>query len=626
MPTCNPRWWFSPDNALNTGISFESTPAIAPPQGPFPTGVIVTASPNPARSTDAITFTATVVDGSGNGGVPTGSITFNIDGVDQSPSFNLSNGSVSFLPAITLTPGPHTIIAKYSGDGTFLANSNTPAFDEEVDSGVVAKANIVITSSVNPSDPGQAVTFTATVTDGSGAPVPAGTVTFSIDNVAQTPAVTVIAGQAILPPITALTAGPHTISASYKDPTGITTAAPTSFEQYVLGLVGPTVYVSSSQELGATSNAGRIYALNGLSGPTYATTAAGPDQSQRPLWAYPNLYASGNGSVTGPGSATTPLPVRPALGNITGSPVVFTNTDDVVTPAVGTVGTAGYVPAKYRTRIYFAADSGLEVPAGGNAPYPRPASDTTGRVWAIETNGTTAFTTEGANKTVWSFPQANDPNNAALDNTPEPSVPMGAFLDATPAMGFVQFPTTIQYGPTPYTSYIHTDSINTNVAPATDVKGKAVPMLYIGTNGTADLGFYGLDVDGGTDGERGVYRLESPTGSSFTSSPVLVTNSSTTGGNGGAVYATSGNTLLQITATPISNINTAQAFPFIGVDSQFSGGGPISGPVRRRRRHARSADPCQSDTVVPHHPDSERHRLRVLRRRCAWLLPGHHAA
>jgi len=580
VPTCNPRWWFTPDNGANSGISFESAPAISQ-TGSFLTATIVTSSANQVASGSSVTFKATVVDSSGNGGTPTGTVLFSVDGVAQTAAVPLSGGAAFLTPATPLAAGTHTVTATYSGDATFSSSSNSPAFDEEVQSGTTAAGSIVIASTpANPSTPGQAVTFTATVDDGNGNPAPAGTVMFYIDGTL----VPNTGGAASFTTTSPLSPGPHTITATY---TGTITAPATSFEQYVYGLLGPVVYIGSSQELGPTSNAGRIYALDGLTGPTYATTPVGPDLSQRPLWAYPNLYATGKGNVyetgpdgqpiLGPGNKPILLPVRPALGNITGSPVVFTNTDDVVTPAVGTVGTAGYVPAKYRTRIYFAADSGLEVTSGSTntTPNPRPASDTTGRVWAIETNGTTAYTTEGANKTVWSFPEANDPNNAAQDFTPEPSPPMGAFLDATPAMGFVQFPATIDYGPSPFTSYTHTDTINT-----TNVLSKSVPMLYIGTNGTADLGFYGLDVDGSNDGERGVYRLESPTGSSFTSSPVLVTNSSTATapGNGGAVYATSGNTLLQITATPISNINTAQAFGFVGVDAQFSGGGPISGP------------------------------------------------
>lgn len=580
VPTCNPRWWFTPDNGRNTGISFESTPAVSQ-TGSSLTATIVTATPpNQIASGSSVTFTATISDSSGNGGAPTGSVLFSVDGVAQTAAVALSGGAATFTPAAALPPGRHLITAAYSGDANFSAGSNNPAFDEEVESGTAAAGSIVITSApANPSTPGQAVTFTAAVADGAGAAAPTGTVTFFIDGAAQTPAATATGGTATSVPVV-LAPGPHTITATYTDSTGVVAAPATSFEQYVYGLFGPVVYIGSSQELGATSNAGRIYALDGLSGPTYATTATAADRTQRARWAYPNLYATGSGNVVGPEAATTPLPVRPALGNISGSPVVFTNTDDVV-PAVGIINTPGYIPAHPRTRIYFAANSGLEVPYGTTTahpqPNPRPASDTTGRVWAIETNGTTAYTTEGTapgTKTVWSFPEANDPNNVTQDFTPEPSPPMGAFLDATPAMGFVQFPTTIQYGPSPYTAYTHTDSINT-----TSVLGKSVPMLYIGTNGTADLGFYALDVNGGTDAERGVYRLESPTGSSFTSSPVLVTNSSTTGGNGGAVYATSGNTLLQITATPISNINTAQAFAFVGVDAQFSGGGPISGPA-----------------------------------------------
>ena len=58
-------------------------------------------------------------------------------------------------------------------------------------------------------------------------------------------------------------------------------------------------------------------------------------------------------------------------------------------------------------------------------------------------------TTTNSTATVWSYPAANDPNNAAFDTTPEPQPPLGAFLRATPAMGFVQFPSTIAgYTPT----------------------------------------------------------------------------------------------------------------------------------------------------------------------------------
>lgn len=584
VPTVNPRWWFTPDNATNNGLSFESTPAIAPPSTPYPAAVVVTSSADPAALGTPVTFKATVSDGTGGGGQPTGAVTFSIDGVPQAPAVPLVAGVAALAPVTFTTVGPHTVTAAYSGDGTFSAAVNAPAFDEEVPAGTAGASTTVITSSLNPSARGQSVTFTATVTDASGSAIPGiptGTVTFTVDGIAQTPKALDATGKATVA-FTFFTTGARTVTAQYNGGGAFSAGSVVSFEQYVFGPLGPTVYIGSSQELGVGSNAGRLYAIDGFNGPRLAGKFGGTGHTydQRPKWAFPNSYSNSLGAGT-PGNPSL-LPSRPALGNLTGSPVVFTNTDDVVTAAVGTPGTVGYVPAVYRTRIYFAANSGLEVPSTATTarqPNPRPATDATGRIWAVNPDGSTATTTVGGATTVWSFPEANNPNDPAKDNTAEPSPPIGAFLHSTPAMGFVQFPTVIQYGNTPYNPYTHTDTVNTGIAPATDVKGKTVPMLYVGTMGAADLGFYAIDVNGANDTQRGVYRLESPTGSTFEASPVLVVNSSTTGGNGGAVYATSGNSLLQITATPISNVNSAQGFAFVGVDATFGGGGPISGPA-----------------------------------------------
>ncbi len=129
---------------------------------------------------------------------------------------------------------------------------------------------------------------------------------------------------------------------------------------------------------------------------------------------------------------------RPALGNITGSPVVFTNFHETAAPA-------------HRTRIYFAANVGLEVPAGsatGTAASARPDDTATGRIWAVNLDGSVGTTTNtsGASAHVWAYPLANDPNDATKDTDAEPFAPIGAFLHMTPAIGFVQFPPRSTHG------------------------------------------------------------------------------------------------------------------------------------------------------------------------------------
>ena len=49
---------------------------------------------------------------------------------------------------------------------------------------------------------------------------------------------------------------------------------------------------------------------------------------------------------------------------------------------------------------------------------------------------------------------------------------------------------------------------------------------------------------------RTIYRVVSPDGSIFQSSVALITNATTAGGNGGAIYAVAGDTLYDYGATP----------------------------------------------------------------------------
>ncbi len=356
----------------------------------------------------------------------------------------------------------------------------------------------------------------------------------------------------------------------------------------------PTVYIGSAHEVESTSNVGRLYAINGTYGPAgsngLSDPSAQPDPTkpnytgpgsvsynvgQRPQinsadaadWSFPDAYNRTTGATkNNQGQSSNKLP-RPALGNVTGSPVVFTDTNET--------------DVAHQTRIFFAANVGLEVPAGSNvgtAASPRPDETETGRLWAVNLDGsvgrTTRSSTSTAPGTVWAYPLANDPNNAALDKTPEPSAPLGSFLRATPAMGFVQFPSTIINGDN--SAYTPTDVIHPG---GNGLKGQSVPMLYVATRGVNDTALYAVDVDGGNDTQRLIYRQLSPDGSIFQSSPVVVANTSNVGGNGGAVYVVSENTLYDFSATPISNPITSEAYPLIRENKAYTGFGPISSPA-----------------------------------------------
>jgi len=352
-------------------------------------------------------------------------------------------------------------------------------------------------------------------------------------------------------------------------------------------IYAPTVYIGSAHEMEATSNIGRLYALNGLYGPagnngrSDPSTAAGAPGSfnynigQRPQinnadatdWAFPDAYDRTGTDVTknNHGQSSDKRP-RPALGNITGSPVVFTN-------ATNFNGITHETNTARQTRIYFAANSGLETITAGRKAATRPDEAQTGRIWAVNLDGSVGTTTNSA-RGVWAFPAANDPNNAANDTVVEPSPPMGAFLHATPAMGFVQFPTTITNGDS--STYAPTDVINTG---ANGIKGQSVPMLYVATRGVNDTALYAIDVDGGSDAQRLIYRQPSPDSAIFQSSPVLITNASVQGGNGGSVFVTGGSSFYDYSATPVSNPIVGQAFPLIRLNKTYTTFGPFSSPA-----------------------------------------------
>jgi autotransporter-associated beta strand protein len=143
--------------------------------------VTLASSAAPSVSGQSVTITATVAPAAPGAGIPTGTVTFAVDGTPQTP-VTLSGGTATInLPS--LTTGSHSITASYSGDTGFLASATAAPFTQQVNTDFTTTA---LVSSVLPSVYGQAVAITATVSaNGPGAGTPTGTVTFSVDTVAQ---------------------------------------------------------------------------------------------------------------------------------------------------------------------------------------------------------------------------------------------------------------------------------------------------------------------------------------------------------------------------------------------------------------------------------------------------------
>lgn len=372
------------------------------------------------------------------------------------------------------------------------------------------------------------------------------------------------------------------------------TSAPSIFQssRTVAGGVTPyRVYFATSNE---TTNVGNVFSLlsTGPTNPNITTpilTPGAPNYNivARPDWSYPNAYT--NTTATTSTGATNKV-VHAALGSISGSPVVFTNPD--TTPAT--------------TSIYFAANMG---PEGYQADRPAPAES--GRIWAV--NAVTGATE-------WAYPNTVDPNadntltagNTLIGGTTAQTADqiaalpiLGTFRNSTPAVGVVQFPATINYGTGGATPYVHADSVNT------DIKGKSVPMLYVGARTGADdsSNFFALDLDGSSDDTRNMFFFTgmtapaplgaTPTGTGFEASPLLVANAGRTAdGNGGVVFAIGvDGSLIELSATPTTDVGAGSVGPQLIRFASVSGFGPFASPAIAGYKI--SDLPTTNSTLVP---------------------------
>jgi YVTN family beta-propeller protein len=165
-----------------------------------PSSTALTSSKNPSGAGETVTFTATVT---GGGGTPTGEVNF-LDGAKVLGTSPLSGGQASFNTS-TLALGRHSITAVYSGDTSFDSSTSSVLTQN-----VLAATTTIVTSSLNPSLPGQSVTFTASV---SASGTPTGTVTF-MDGVSTLGTATLSAQQATFV-TSGLAQGSHSITAVY---------------------------------------------------------------------------------------------------------------------------------------------------------------------------------------------------------------------------------------------------------------------------------------------------------------------------------------------------------------------------------------------------------------------------
>jgi DNA-binding beta-propeller fold protein YncE len=173
--------------------------------------IALASSANPSTAGNNVTFTATV---SGSVGTPTGTVNF-LDGASAIPGCSgvaLSAGAAS-CTTNTLSAGTRSITAQYSGSASYHGGTST-ALSQVVNAAKV-NVSIALAASPSPSNVGQNVTLTATLSGPAGTPT--GTVDFRDGSspIAGCAARSVASGSAACTTPN-LGAGTHSITAAYS--------------------------------------------------------------------------------------------------------------------------------------------------------------------------------------------------------------------------------------------------------------------------------------------------------------------------------------------------------------------------------------------------------------------------
>lgn len=177
------------------------------------TATTVTSSATPSVFGQPVTFTATVAVQAPGAGAPSGTITFT-DGatvLDTVPVNSGTNFQATYTTS-SLSVSQHVIVATYSGDDSFLSSNGNVL--QKVQR---AQTSTVVTSSANPAQSGQAVSFTATVAPvAPGAGLPTGSVRFTVNGANLGGPATLVNGVATSTSFASLSPGTYAIKAIYN--------------------------------------------------------------------------------------------------------------------------------------------------------------------------------------------------------------------------------------------------------------------------------------------------------------------------------------------------------------------------------------------------------------------------
>jgi hypothetical protein len=246
--------------------------------------VALTASVNPSQLNQPITFTA-AISGQFGAGPTDGTVTFEKNGSTLGTA-SLSGGKATFTTSV-LDVQTHTITAVYSGDDNFNA-STSPGLAEVTKA---ASTTTALTSSLNPSNYGESVTFTATVAPSFGGTA-TGTVTFN--HLGTVLGTGTLSGNVATFTLDSLTVGTSHVTATYGGSTNYLTSTSSAIAQVVDKALTTTTIVSSSNP----STSGSSVTFTAHVHPVSGTTPTGSVT-------FKDLGTTlGSGTVDGSGNAT----------------------------------------------------------------------------------------------------------------------------------------------------------------------------------------------------------------------------------------------------------------------------------------------------------------------------------
>ena len=230
----------------NVDFAGSTSPTLTQTVNQASTSTALASSLNPSVTGQPVTLTATVSAIAPGTGTRTGTVMFEDGGatITGCAANAVSAAGTAVCAASFAAAGAHPLTAVYSGDANF-SGSTSPILTETVNPGATAT---VVSSSVDPSVPGQTVTYTAIVSATSPATgIPTGTVTFmdGASTITGCIAQPMVGGVA---PCSSVYAGVgvHAITAVYSGDANFTTSTSPVLVQTVIQGATSTLVTSSA--------------------------------------------------------------------------------------------------------------------------------------------------------------------------------------------------------------------------------------------------------------------------------------------------------------------------------------------------------------------------------------------